>query len=263
MKKCALFVFVLAICLSASAKTISTGKYLIKLPINRLITMPTARVMESGMSDMELRFEPDGVFNYGIQFGVFRWLTIGLYYGFENFISSDDFSSHTFPGLLIKYSLCDETKLSPTVALGIDTQGWGVFAENPYGAGSRYLYKAPGLFVVASKNIYCKCFGTVGFHGGITYNLIESDDDKSPNVYFGADRHLWRWFSAAIEYNSAFNDNSDSAYGKNGYVSFSLRYKTRDEWSVEFIFIDYASDNRRTSKATKVVRLIFPLDFTY
>ncbi len=242
------------------AWTTSSGQSLIKLPINRLVTMPTARVMQSGFTDLEFRYEPDGVMRYGIQFGIFPWLTIGISHGFEHYIGTEKFHGQKTPGVLLKYSLCGESKLGPAISLGVDTQGWGPYDANPIGPGKRYLYKAPGLYAAGSKNVYCRCFGTVGMHGGINFNMLESKDDNNPNFYLGLDRSLWKWFSAAVEYNFAMNDDDNDAYGNGGYVSGLFRYSHSSGWTLEFLFIDFASENKFTEEETRAVRFIFPLE---
>jgi len=219
-----LILFLLPI--SASAWTTVSGQSIIKLPINRLVTMPTTRMMQTGLTEMEFRFEPEGILRFGGQFGVFQWLTVGLYYGGELlYFDYDKLTLKEPPGILIKYSLCDESKLGPAVTLGIDTQGWGSYDKKD----KRYLFKAPGLYIAASKNVFCRCFGTVGMHGGINYNLLEKEDDGDPNLYLGLDRHLWKWFSFAVEYNLAVNDNENANYSTSGgYISARFRFQDRN-----------------------------------
>jgi len=222
--------------------------------------MPTARVMPSGLTDLEFRFEPDGVMRYGVQFGIFDWLTIGVSHGFEHYIGTDKFHGQKSPGFLLKYSLCRESKWGPAVSLGADTQGWGTYGNNPIGPGKRYLYKAPGIFLAASKNVYCRCFGVVGFHGGLNYSAFENKDDNTPNLYIGTDRCLWKWFSAAVEYNFALNDDDNDAYGNGGYVSGLFRFNHPTGWTLEFLFIDFASENKFTAEESRAVRFIFPME---
>lgn len=227
--------------------------------------MPTASVMEMGATDAEFRFQPDGVMSLGIQFGMFRWMTIGLSHGMEHWLGYGKTAGYTMPGILIKYNLCGETKWGPAVTLGVDTQGWGEYSQrkfNPAHDGSRFMYKAPGFYGVASKNIYCRCFGLIGAHGGIMYNAFEKDDDNSVNAFVGLDRNIWKWFSASVEYNFAFDDNAPGAYGNDGYINALLRFKNAEGSSLEFIFMDLSVQNKYADKEFRAVRLIFPLDLT-
>lgn len=265
MKRLLVLLLLLGLSSAAVSKEISAGKYLKKSPVNRLVTMPTAKMMSLGATDFEFRFQPDGVMLFGFEFGIFRNMSVGILYGYEKYLGYDDFKAMKLPGVILKYSLCRESKWGPAIILGAETQGWGRHLPNLNGniPDQRYLFKAPGLYMAASKNVYCRCFGTIGFHGGIAYNPFEGDDDADPNFYVGMDRHLYKWFSAAIEYNAAFNDNNPEAYGENGYVSAMIRYKHYLGWSIEFLFIDLASDNKHTTTSNRAVRLVFPIDLRY
>lgn len=266
MKRLLVLLIISGLSSAAVAKEYSSGKYLIKSPLNRLVTMPTAKMMPLSGTDFEFRFQPDGVMLFGFEFGVFRNMSVGILYGYSKYVGYDDFKSLPLPGVILKYSLCGESKLGPAVVIGLDTQGWCEHRPNLTGniSDSRYLFKAPGLYMAASKNVYCRCFGTIGFHGGITYNPTETEDDSDPSFYAGMDRQLYRWFSAAIEYNAALNDNNpDKSYGKNGYISALIRYEHPQGWNIEFKFIDLASDNKFTTTSTRAIRFVFPLDIRY
>jgi len=265
MKRLLVLLLLSGLSSTAVSKELSAGKYLIKSPVNRLVTMPTAKMMSLSATDFEFRLQPDGVLLFGLEFGIFRSATIGLTYGYDNYLDYHDFKSMTLPGVILKYSLCREARWGPAVVIGADTQGWGrrLSNLNPGISDSRYLFKAPGIYMAASKNVYCRCFGTIGFHGGITYNLFETEDDSDPNFYVGLDRHLFRWFSAAVEYNAAMNDNNPDSYGENGYISALIRYQHYHGWNLEFIFIDLATDNKFTTTSFRAVRFVFPLDLHY
>lgn len=265
-------VIVLFLCFSSAfaRQRLVTGQKIIKPPINRIVTQQTARVLGTGMSEFHLRFEPGGfnrpggIMRFGVQVGIFKWMTLGIFYGAENWISSKNIKWQKFPGVLVKYSLCGESKWGPAITLGVDTQGWGLHHNYSTGGGLRYMFKAPGFYAALSKNVYCRCFGILGVHSGISYNIPENDDDSDPNLWLALDKHLWRWFSFAVEYDLAFNDNSANANGDTGYLNIALRYKHKNDWWLELIVIDAFTDSQSPSAPaeSRAFRFVFPLDFT-
>ena len=274
----------LLVCFSSAfaRQKLVTGQKIIKPPINRIVTQQTARVLGTGMSEFHLRFEPGivrydtshinyvpgderrhgGIMRFGVEVGILKWMTIGIFYGAENWISSGNLTWQKLPGVVVKYFLCGESKWGPAITLGVDTQGWGAYRDNPFEGSKRYLIKAPGFFAAFSKNVYCRCFGIIGMHTGISYNLLENDDDPEPNLWFGLDKHLWRWFSFAVEYDPALNDNNAEAYADMGYLNIAIRYKYKSEWWLEFLLIDALSDSKITQAESRAFRFVFPIDFT-
>ena len=114
----------------------------------------------------------------------------------------------------------------PGMALGLNTQGFGNFHEAD--SLNRYAMKAYGLYLAASKN-WKSPFGNMGLHTGINYNFIETaDGDDDPNLFFGIDFELNPEFSFLVEYNSALNENDQTAktmsINKGGYLNAAVRW---------------------------------------
>ena len=231
---------------------------LVKVPISQLLRVPPANMMETNITQIELRFMPDGDFIAGLQLGIFNRLTLGLSYGANNLLSYNELQWNRNIGFLIKYLICTEGRWNPALSVGIDTQGWGYEHNNPASGERRFLFKAPGLYAAFGKNFYPLCIGAIGVHTVLNYNFIEAEDDRDVNLMFGMNKSIWKWFSFVTEYDLALNDNSFQAYSSgSGYINFALRYRPVEQLIIELSIIDVTGDNSMANSETTVIRFIF------
>jgi len=195
-------------------------------PPTDLITIPTAGTLLRGSFSMNMRIQDEGGMIFGLRAGITDRFQFGLSYGSPNLIGDEMLRWYPRPEANLKYLIMSENLTFPGMALGLNTQGFGNFHEAD--SLNRYAMKAYGLYLAASKN-WKSPFGNMGLHTGINYNFIETaDGDDDPNLFFGIDFELNPEFSFLVEYNSALNENDQTAktmsINKGGYLNAAVRW---------------------------------------
>jgi len=184
-----------------------------------IVDMPTAGMLEKGSFAVDVDFFQEGGVLGALSAGIFERLTFGVSYGGSRLLGSQKAIMNPLPGVTIKVRLVDETVSLPALAIGFDSQGKDGYLKEL----DRYAVKSPGLYAVASKNYLLA--GYFSIHGGINYSFERSDDDKSFNIYLGAEKTIGPFLSLLAEYNLALNDNSGEAIGKGrGYLNMALKW---------------------------------------
>ncbi|NQS97743.1 MAG: hypothetical protein HQ591_04755 [candidate division Zixibacteria bacterium] len=228
-----------------------------KIPINRLLRMPTAEMLETGQASYELSFLPEGDAIGAVRLGLYSKITIGVSFGVKDLLSYDEVKFYQNPGYIFKYSICPETHKKPALAIGIDTQGWGYNEINPASGERRYLYKAPGLFLLIAKNYSPLCLKNFGFNAVVNYNPFEAEDDEDINIMLGMNKTVWWWLSLITEYDFAFNDNHQDAYNEgNGYVNLAFRFQPIDQFFVDIVALDAIGNSKSADSETQLIRFV-------
>ncbi len=202
----------------------------------RIIDMPTAGINHRGEFNTDLRVYPDGGVLANMGIGLFRRMMFGLSYGGTNVVGRGKIDGNKLPGLLVKYRLWEETVPLPAFALGYDNQGTGRWSDSL----NRYEYKAPGLFIAASKNFKLGDDKNFGLHAVISWNSAETKDDRGVTGSLGTDISLNEELVAVGEYNMALDDNKKNVYGQyatlgkgKGYFNVGLR------WAISKIYLQF------------------------
>src|SRR3989304_581304 len=182
-----------------------------------LIDMPTAGVAGKGLVSVCTEYLPLGVVIARLEVGVFDDISFGISYGGVNIIGAGNPDWYKLPAVDIRFRLFQETLLMPTITLGFNSQGKGIFSESV----GRYAIKSPGFFGAVSKNF--ALFGYLSLHGSASYSLETRDGDNFINITGGFEKTLGESFSLVGEYDFAFNDNQSESLGKgNAYFTGGL-----------------------------------------
>lgn len=190
-------------------------------PARFLVDAPTAGLVPNGAFETRARMFPGGGVALRLDVGLADWVSAGGSFGGLQIIGDGEPDWYPQPGFAVKLRLVEETFVGPAVAVGIDTEGAGYWDEDR----NRFQYKSRGFYAVVSKNY--AWWGDLSVHGGLGRSL-EEKDDKDPSPFVGFDKSLGPFFSVAMEYDLASNDNrDDGAYGKgrgylNGVISWSV-----------------------------------------
>lgn len=190
-------------------------------PARFLVDAPTAGLVPNGAFETRARMFPGGGVALRLDVGLADWISAGGSFGGLQIIGDGEPDWYPQPGFAVKLRLVEETFVGPAVAVGIDTEGAGYWDEDRH----RFQYKSRGFYAVVSKNY--AWWGDLSVHGGLGRSL-EEKDDKDPSPFVGFDKSLGPFFSLAVEYDLASNDNrDDGAYGKgrgylNGVISWSV-----------------------------------------
>jgi hypothetical protein len=183
-----------------------------------LVDMPTAGMLGKGTFAVDVDFYQEGGVLVGLSAGIFERLTFGVSYGGSRLLGRENATMNPLPGMMIKFRVVEESVAFPALAIGFDAQGRDGYLKDL----ERYTVKSPGLYAVVSKNYLL--LGYLSLHGGINYSFERADDDRSFNVYAGAEKTIGPFFSLLAEYNLAMNDNSGQAIGRGrGYLNLALK----------------------------------------
>lgn len=207
-------------------------------PPSQLVTIPTAGSLQRGEYDIEILMQTGGGLLGRLGVGFTDRFSLGMSYGVHNFIGDEKPQINgLMPEAQLKYRLIDETMSMPAIALGVDSQGRGLYHDMEIGIDTttgaaiatlaRYDIKAIGAYVVASKN--WNMLGNFGTHIGFSKNFWESDSaDSDLNFFIGFDKELNPTLALYLEYNAALDDNDytfeEISFGRGrGYLNAGMR----------------------------------------
>ena len=98
-------------------------------PLN-LVTIPTAGTLPKGSYTLESLLMNDGGILSKISIGISDNFSMGLSYGFQDFISEKELSiNKPMPEIQVKYRAYSETTVMPAIVVGLDTQGKGRYIK--------------------------------------------------------------------------------------------------------------------------------------
>ncbi len=204
------------------------------------ILMPTAYTDQKGQYELHLEMAP---FRTHIAVGITNRLMLGVSYGGENVIGTDEIDWYPRVEFLIKYNIIEERYSTPGITLGYSSIGWGRYFEGY----DRYMIKSRGFYAVASKGI--NLLGGMDVHGGVSYSHEGNDaeDKKGLDVFFAGEKMLNEELSVLGEYDLALNDNGDNCIGDGkGYFNLGLRWTFAPELIIDFqlinIFANFNTD---------------------
>ncbi|MBZ0196682.1 MAG: hypothetical protein B6D45_04570 [Ignavibacteriales bacterium UTCHB3] len=204
-----------------------------------LIDMPTSGVLKKGYVSVGSDLMPGGVLLTRLDVGVFDNLSFGISYGGENIIGTGDVTWYKYPGVNIRFKIIEESLTLPSITVGADLQGKGRYFSDE----KRYEIKSPGLFAAVSKNY--RLLGYMSIHGAISYSFEQKDGDNFANLAVGVEKTIGSSVSVLLEYNFAFNDNSNEVFGKgNGYLHAGVRWAVAEGFSLGFDFRDLLNNKK-------------------
>lgn len=215
-----------------------------------LVDMPTAGMLQKGTFAVDVDFYQEGGVLAGLSAGIFERLTFGVSYGGSRLLGREKAIMDPFPGVTVKVRLFDESVAVPALAIGFDSQGRDGYIKDL----ERYTVKSPGLYAVLSKNYLL--LGYLSLHGGINYSFERADDDRSFNVYVGAEKTIGPFFSLLAEYNLAMNDNSGHAIGRGrGYLNAALKWSFAGAVTLGVHFKDILKNSRVGDLVSRTARI--------
>ncbi len=227
-------------------------------PVN-LITIPTAGTLVRGSFAVDMRIQKNGSLTAGLSAGLTDRFMFGISYGASQLIGDLEPTAYPRPEAMLKYRLIDETTSMPGFAIGLDTQGHGIY--HPDDSLKRYDIKAYGFYGSASKN-WRFLLGNLGLHGGMNYNFTETaDEDTDINLFVGTDIELNPEFSILMEYNAALNDNDQSvkslALNKGGYLNAAVRWTFVEHLHIELEFNNLLFDKDKVKYFNRELKITY------
>jgi len=203
------------------------------------ITTPTAKALERGSYNFETKFYGNSSMRLTSQIGLFDRLSIGFSYGAENFVGNKEPDWNDHIDFKAKFQLLKETINIPSLALGFDSEGHGVWHEDL----KRYGMKSPGFYAVIGKNDLLLRGSLINI--GANRSTEDSDGDKDINTFITLGQSIGEDLNFTLEYNFAFNDNANNStnevekYGEGkGYLNFSVGWFVIPDLQFKFSVYD-------------------------
>jgi hypothetical protein len=198
-----------------------------------LVDAPTAGLVPAGAFETRARVFPGGGVELRLEIGLARWLSLGGGFGGVQIIGDGEPDWYPEPGFSVKARILEESWTFPALALGVDTQGAGVWDEER----ERYQFKSRGLYAVASKNY--AWYGDLTFHAGLSRSL-EEKDDRDVTPFVGFEKSVGSAWGLAVEYDAATNDDrDDGAFGRGrGYLNGAIRWSVAPTMEFRFVVRD-------------------------
>jgi len=242
VKKRKIFLFVC--CLSLLWSIQSTAQEVIPADIISIdmVDLPNASTFQKGFYGIGLRTYPNGGVLSGFTVGILDRMYARVYYGGENLIGNGSVNWNPQVGLELRIRVIEETLVTPAIAIGINTQGYGAYNE----IWDRYLIKSRGLYAVASRN-YSTRLGDLSIHGGVNFSFEQDDEDKDMNFFVAVNKSVRSFSEIVLEYDSAVNDNEEISFGDgSGYLNAGLRFFISNNFSLAFYFKDLLENTKNT-----------------
>lgn len=253
MKKLFLISIIISIVIFTNSFSQGTAGEKAKFQYRFLIDMPTAGVLDKGLVSVTTEYLPLGVVIARMEVGVFDDISFGISYGGANIIGAGSPDWYKLPSVDLRFRLFHETLLVPSITLGFNSQGKGIFSDN----AGRFAIKSPGFFGTVSKNF--ALLGYLCLHGSASYSLETRDADNFINITGGVEKTLGESFSLVAEYDFAFNDNQSDIFGKgNGYLNLGLRWTLGEGFTFGFDLRDLLNNKKISpSSADRAIRIEF------
>lgn len=199
---------------------------------SHLFLFPTAYTKQKAQYEIHFEMEP---FLTQFTIGVSKRLTLGVSYGGEYVVGTNDPEWYPRVEFMGSYRMIDETYSWPAVALGFSSVGWGHYFEEY----DRYLIKSRGFFLAFSKQT--NFLGGTGLHGGVNYSVEGNNDEKKDGIslFCGITKNLNEELAMMLEYDFAFNDKGVHRIGDGkGWMNAGLRWTFAPELVIDFQVIN-------------------------
>jgi hypothetical protein len=198
-----------------------------------VIDKPTAGMLPSGSYLLRGRAGAESSFLVSAYVGFREIVQIGASFGAQNMFEHGNPVVNDYPGFHARIRFMQEGERVPALALGFDSQGYGVYHEGL----ERYDRKSPGFYGVLSKN-WVPLLGQLSLHGGVSWST-ENKDDNDPNLFGAMDWTFFEHLAFLLDVDAGLNDNEDTSFGSGGvYVDAGIGWYFSQGLFVSLAFRD-------------------------
>jgi hypothetical protein len=199
------------------------------------VSNPTAGILSKGEARIhQLTFKNNSVM-VGVNVGLFENFQFGISYSAENIIGDKEPKWHNQPEFNVRFRILNETLQSPALAVGIDTQGYGMYHKSL----KRYDIKSKGAYLVASKNF--GFLGMIGFDLGTNYTFEKEDDKTALDIFTGMYKTIGPNFMLFTDFSLGLNDNCKRSMhtGRSrGYLNSGIQFRVNDQLTLKLLMHD-------------------------
>ena len=188
-----------------------------------ILDSPTTGILNYGSYDVSFRFFSGGSVQTRLDFGVFKFMYIGVAWEVDNFIGNTQ-TEVAIPALSVKVRLYEGNMTWPSVSFGYDGQGY--FIHKDY--DDDYMQKGRGFYIVAGREIF---FEGLNFNVGINMN-----DFREPGILGFINTIIPAPFASDSLFFMAEYDNI--GYFPDARWNFGLRFNLTDAVDIDFMMRD-------------------------
>ena len=197
-----------------------------------VINSPTAGILPDASYHLRGRTGPQSSFLVSARVGFRNRVQVGVSYGVQNVLGHGEPQYNNEIGLQVRLRILEEGR-GPALAIGYDSQGYGVYHDDL----GRYDRKSLGFYAVLSKN-YSLIVGYFSLHGGVSISM-EREDDQDLNPFFAFEWTVMKRLSFLLDTNTALNDNNSDGFGQGGvYMDGGVRLHLGQVVEMMLVFLD-------------------------
>lgn len=213
----------------------------------RLIDLQTAHALPRAAYSLGVRVVPDGGLQTSIAVGVTPYVMVGCSYGAGNVIGSGEAIWDDEVEFEFKIRLAEERDITPELAIGYDSRGYGPHACEGYEKPSQ------GIYIVAAKTAPFSEFWD--FHGGISRTLeIEKTE---PDFFLGLSARFSQEFSLLVEYQLGMATDDDGSTDRTGYLNSGLRWVFAEQLELDFYFRNLVGPSGSPELSSRSIAFVF------
>lgn len=197
-----------------------------------LVNMPTAGLIPKSSQLFSMNFSGKSGMMVAAEYSPINNASLGISFGGIGILGNETIKFQEYPGILAKYRFLNESKYFPAIALGFNSQGFGIYDD----VAGEYQINSPGFYLAFSKSFKWD-YGFYAIHMGTNYSLEPKSSNRRVNAYFGFEHTIANRASVNFEYN--FNSPKNSGYNlMEGMSSLGLRYSIEKISTIELKLVD-------------------------
>ncbi|MDR0926567.1 MAG: YjbH domain-containing protein [Ignavibacteria bacterium] len=258
MNKKSLIVLSILLLTNVSVSLVAAETALEKFEPRYIVDMPSAGMLENLSYSINSQLISNGGFLLDFTASFFKFLNVGISYGGNGVIGSNTMTMQRYPGFHIKARIINEDEGFPAIALGINSQGKGMYISNE----KRNEQLPPDFYVAVSKS-FKWTLGTFSLNGGVNYSF-EDEDNRGINIYAGVEHSVTRFVALALEINPNLNDNHVEIWkdkSKTIMLNGVLRLSPNDNMIIEIQFKDIFRNSRYSDEVGRYFGVQFVSKF--
>ncbi|MDR1195577.1 MAG: hypothetical protein LBL00_03770 [Endomicrobium sp.] len=188
-----------------------------------ILDSPTTGILNYGSYDVSFRFFGRGSVQTRLDFGVFKFMYVGIAWELDDFIGNEN-AKIAVPALSVKIRLYEGNMAWPSFAIGYDGQGY--FYDQDY--DDDYRQRGKGLYLVAGREV---------FFEGLNVNLgMNMNNFKEPGVHGFVNAIIPAPFAKDTFFFMAEYDNI--GYFPDARLNFGLRLTLTEAVDIDFMMRD-------------------------
>ena len=198
-----------------------------------IVDMPTAGVLAKNSYSVNMSMFSNGGFLVGFLIAPLSNVNLGISYSATGLIGADNITFQNLPGFLLNWRILDETKSSPAILIGVNTQGRGMYLTSK----KRFITYSPGIYAAISKSFKWE-LGVFAWHGGINYTFEQTAGTKTASLWLGFEHSIGPDGGIYFEFNPNFADKDRTIASHSPLFNGGLRWSVSRGITIELLVRD-------------------------